>query len=84
MAEVSVRGLRNHGGDVLEAMMQGESVTVTRYSKPVAELRPISESGTDARDLLERWRGVPVFDIAGLRSDLDEILDPLTHVSDQS
>jgi prevent-host-death family protein len=76
MAEVSVRDLRNHGGDVLDAVMRGESVTVTRQGRPVAELRPIFEGGTPAGDLIERWRSVPVIDLAGLRSDLDEIVDP--------
>lgn len=75
MTEVSVRDLRNHGGDVLDSVMRGESVTVTRQGKPVAELRPIAEAGTRATVLVDRWRTVPVLDVAALRSDLDEVLD---------
>ena len=58
LTEVSVRDLRNHGGDVLDSVMRGESVTVTREGKPVAELRPIAEGGTAATVLVERWRTV--------------------------
>ena len=76
MTEVSVRDLRNHGGDVLDSVMRGESVTVTRQGKPVAELRPIAAAGTLATTLRERWHAIPVLDLAELRSDLDELLDP--------
>lgn len=77
MTEVSVRDLRNHGRDVLDTVMRGESVTVTRQGKPVAELRPIAEAGTLAATLLERWHAIPIIDLAALRSDLDEVLDPM-------
>ncbi len=76
MTEVSVRDLRNHGGDVLDFVMRGESVTVTRQGKPVAQLRPLASAGTLATTLLERWRAIAVLDLAELRSDLDEVLDP--------
>ncbi len=76
MTEVSVRDLRNHGGDVLDSVMRGESVTVTRQGKPIAELRPIAEGGTPATVLADRWRTMPVLDFAALRSDLDEVVDP--------
>jgi len=76
MTEVSVRDLRNHGGDVLDSVMRGESVTVTRQGKPVAELRPLTGGGTLATTLLERWHAIPVLDLHDLRSDLDDILDP--------
>lgn len=76
MTEVSVRDLRNHGGDVLDSVMRGESVTVTRQGKPVAELRPIASAGTLATTILERWHAIPVLDLAALRADLDEVLDP--------
>lgn len=70
MAEVSVRDLRNHGGDVLDSVMRGASVTVTRQGKPIAE------DGTPATVLVDRWRTIPVLDFASLRSDLDAVLDP--------
>ena len=76
MTEVSVRDLRNHGGDVLDSVMRGESVTVTRQGKPVAELRPIAEAGIPATVLVQRWHTIPVIDLADLRTDLDDVLDP--------
>jgi prevent-host-death family protein len=77
MTEVSVRDLRNHGGDVLDSVMRGESVTVTRQGKPVAELRPIAEAGIPATVLVQRWHTIPVIDLADLRADLDDVLDPV-------
>jgi prevent-host-death family protein len=76
MTEVSVRDLRNHGGDVLDSVMRGESVTVTRRGKPVAELRPIAKEGTPATLLARRWQTIPVVDLAALRADHDGVLDP--------
>ena len=76
MTEVSLRDLRNHGADVLDSVMRGECVTVTRHGKPVAELRPLVAAGMLAATLVERWHAIPVLDLAELRSDLDEVLDP--------
>jgi antitoxin (DNA-binding transcriptional repressor) of toxin-antitoxin stability system len=72
----SASGTRNHGGGVLDAVARGESVTVTRHGSPVAESRPLTSDGVLARDLVHRWRTVPLIDLAALRSDLDEVLDP--------
>jgi prevent-host-death family protein len=76
MTRVSVRDLRNHGGDVLDSVVRGENVTVTRQGKPIAELRPLTVSGTPAAGLPARWRGIPVLNLAELRTDLDDVLDP--------
>jgi prevent-host-death family protein len=38
MKSVSVRDLRNSGGDVLYRVEHGETVVVTRDGRPVAEL----------------------------------------------
>lgn len=42
VADVTVRDLRNHGGQVLERVERGETMVVTRDGRPVAELRPLS------------------------------------------
>ena len=76
MTDVTVRDLRNHGGDVLDSVLRGELVTVTRAGKPVAELRPVSGSGTPASVLMARWATIPVLDIQALRDDIDSVLDP--------
>ena len=75
MTEVSIRDLRNHGGDVIDAVASGESVTVTRQGRPVARLIPIKERGTSLADLKAAWVGVPRVDYAKLRRDIDGVLD---------
>jgi prevent-host-death family protein len=74
--EVSVRDLRNHGGDVIDRVERGETVIVTRAGVPVGELRPLPRPRLSARSLLTRWRSVPVVDAAALRADVDAVLDP--------
>jgi prevent-host-death family protein len=74
MTEVSIRDLRNHGGDVVDRVTRGEQITITRSGKPVAELRPLNQA-LSAEALLERWRRLPPMDAASLRSDIDELLD---------
>ncbi|MFP4148561.1 MAG: type II toxin-antitoxin system Phd/YefM family antitoxin [Nitriliruptoraceae bacterium] len=74
--EVSIRELRNHGGEVVDRVAAGEHLTVTRAGKPVAELRPTGRSALKAEVLLERWRRLPRLDPDRLREDVDELLDP--------
>lgn len=76
MAEVSIRELRNHGGDVVDRVAAGERLTVTRDGRPVAELRPVRSAPLTAVALLRRWRRLPHVDGALLRRDLDDALDP--------
>jgi len=73
---VAVRDLRNHGGEILNRVAGGEILTVTRDGDPVAELRPLPRRPLQAARLLERWRALPVVDLAGLRADIDEVVDP--------
>ena len=76
MASVSIRELRNHGGEVVERVMAGETVTVTRGGTPVAELRPLARRGVDRETLLKTWRRLPAVDEKAFREDLDRIFDP--------
>jgi prevent-host-death family protein len=73
--EVSIRELRNHGGEVVDRVAAGERLTVTRSGKPVAELRPVGRPGVRAEVLLERWRRLPRLDPDRLREDVDSVLD---------
>lgn len=75
MADVTIRDLRNHGGEVIDRVQAGERVTITRSGRRVAELRALPRTGPDAATLLERWRRLPHVDPVGLRRDVDEILD---------
>lgn len=76
MANVSIRDLRNHGGDVVDRAARGEQITVTRSGKAVAELRAVSRPALSADTLLSRWRRLPALDPYALRADIDRVLDP--------
>jgi prevent-host-death family protein len=75
MAEVTIRELRNHGGEVIDRVARGETVTVTRSGKPVAELRPLPSTALSAVALTERRRKLPSVDPAALRADVDRVVD---------
>jgi prevent-host-death family protein len=76
MAEVAVRDLRNHGGEILNRVAAGESLTVTRDGEPIAELRPLPRRPVPAGVLLQRWGRLPTLDPSRLRADIDAVLDP--------
>lgn len=73
---MTIRDLRNHGGEVVDRVARGEHVIVTRAGRPVAELRPVRGPALAAETLVARWRRLPAVDPATLRSDVDEVLDP--------
>ncbi len=75
MTEVSIRELRNEGGSVVERVLQGELITITRSGAPVARLQPIGRVPLTSRELVDRWRRIPVVGIEGLRADVDDVLD---------
>lgn len=72
---MSIRELRNHGGEVVDQAANGERIEITRGGRPVAALVPL-EPDLPAEVLLERWRRLPPVDPDQLRADIDEILDP--------
>jgi prevent-host-death family protein len=75
MASVSIRELRNHGGEVVDRAARGEPIVVTRSGRAVAELRPASRPPLAAETLLSRWRRLPRVDPVALRADVDRLLD---------
>jgi len=76
MSNVTIRELRNRGGEIVDRVAGGEKVTITKSENPVAELRPIPSEALAASVLLERWHRLPRLDAAALRRDLDIVLDP--------
>lgn len=76
MADVSIRELRNHGGDVVDRVAQGERLTITRSGRPVAELSPLGREPITIDVLIARRKALPDLDPVRLRTDLDEVLDP--------
>lgn len=75
MSEVSIRELRNHGGEVVERAARGEAITITRAGKRVAELRALGKTPLTADTLLQRWRHLPLIDPQQLRTEIDELVD---------
>lgn len=75
MSNVSIRDLRNHGGVVLNQVSHGETLTVTRDGKPVAELRPLNRAPLSAEALVRGWRRLPQIDVETLKIDIDQDID---------
>ncbi len=73
---VSIRDLRNHGGEVVERVQRGEQLTVTRSGKPVAQLVAAPQPARSLDELRRRWAKLPPVDPAVLRRDVDDVLDP--------
>ncbi len=76
MADVSIRELRNHGGDVVERAQRGERLTITRDGTPVAQLVALPRSPAPIGELRRRWALLPEIDPVALRRDIDDLLDP--------
>jgi prevent-host-death family protein len=75
MAKVSIRELRNQGGEIVDRAAGGEQITITRSGRPVAELRPLRPP-LSADALLRRWKRLPAVDPESLRADIDSLLEP--------
>jgi prevent-host-death family protein len=75
MDEVTVEDLHNQPDDVIERVVRGQCLTVTRGGRPVAELRPMPRPGVEAAALLQRWRNLPAVDPACFRRDIDAVID---------
>lgn len=76
MQTVTVRDLRNKGGEVLDRVERGERVIVTRDGRAIAELRPLPRRSPGPRELIERRKWMPRIDPDALRRDIDAVLDP--------
>lgn len=74
VAKVSIRDLRNHGGEIVDRAGRGEEITITRSGRAVAELRAVRPP-LSAGALLNRWRRLPAVDPDRLRVDVDRLLD---------
>jgi prevent-host-death family protein len=75
MSEATVRELRNQGGRVLDRVVAGERVTITRDGKPVARLEPVGRDRLSAAVLVARFGRLPQMDPQRLRDDVDAIID---------
>jgi prevent-host-death family protein len=75
MADVSIRDLRNHGGEVVERAQRGEQLTITRSGKPVARLVALQRPPVPLDELRARWARLPLVDPAALLRDIDATID---------
>lgn len=75
MDAVTVRELRNSGGDVLRRVERGEKIVVTRDGTPVAELRPLPRSSAGPAELIRRRKNLPRVNPDALRRDIDNLID---------
>lgn len=75
MREVTVRELRNRGGEVLDLVEAGEEIQVTRDGRPVALLVPTRRQPLPVDVLLARWRHLRPVDPVRFRRDIDELFD---------
>lgn len=75
MGEATVRDLRNQGAQVLDRVVAGERVTITRDGRPVARLEPVGRRPLSAAALVARFKTLPAMDPHRLREDVDALLD---------
>ena len=75
---ISQRDLRTRSREIMDAVERGESFLVTRDGRVIGSLEPAVHRriAVPTRELLERFRHVPVIDAEGMREELDDILDP--------
>ena len=75
MADVTIRELRNHGGDVVDRAKRGERLTITRAGQPVALIVALRPPPIPLEELRRRWARLPAVDPKRLREDVDTVLD---------
>ena len=72
---VHVRELVNQGEQVLDRVIAGEHLTISRDGQPVAELSPLS-TPTNLTTLKKRAAKLKAIDPTSLRNDLEGLVDP--------
>ncbi|WP_109523199.1 MULTISPECIES: type II toxin-antitoxin system Phd/YefM family antitoxin [Nocardia] len=76
MRTIQQRDLRNDSGKVLAAVEAGESFTITRNGKAVAELRPLARrTFVPIAELTRTSAHLPHVDYSEWRADMDAMID---------
>lgn len=75
MADVSIRDLRNRGGEIVQRAQRGERLTITNAGKPVAELTGLPRPPVALDELRRRRKWLSPVDPAALRRDIDDVID---------
>lgn len=76
--DISQRDLRMRSKEIMDAVEHGQSFTVTRDGREIAQLIPLTQRRTfvPVAELDLRWKGLPDLDPDALRADLDQVADP--------
>lgn len=76
VARIGQRELRNDNAEIMRRVEAGESFTVTRNGKPIADLVPHRAERVRHRrslgDLQARFRRLPAIDVARWNAERDE------------
>ena len=78
--EITQRELRNHSGEIMRHLDNGETFVVTRNGVPVGELLPLRRHRfVAAETAVAMFRAAPPVDYERFRADLDTAVsqDPL-------
>lgn len=81
---VSIRDLRNSGGDVVDRVAHGERLIITRDGERVAEIVPLARKPLTRNALLARWSRLPRLDAESFREDVDAVVDQTIHDPDEA
>ena len=78
--QVSQRDLRLRSREIMDAVEHGQTFTVTRDGRGIAELIPLSRKPTfvSREEFVALGRGLPTIDADQFRADLDVMTDPYT------
>lgn len=79
MASVSIGDLCSRPTDLIDRVIEGEPVVITRAGIAVAELRRSGTVGLEAAEILLRWRALPPVDARVWRDDVDHVFDSVAH-----
>lgn len=75
MATVGAYEAKTHLSELLVRVEAGESVTITKHGRPVAQLVPVEPKATDVKKVIEDWieyrKGVRL-DGLSIREMIDE------------
>ncbi|BBZ44574.1 type II toxin-antitoxin system Phd/YefM family antitoxin [Mycobacterium parmense] len=72
--QITQRELRNHSGEIMRRLDQGDSFVVTRNGIPVGELSPLRRHRfVTGETAVAAFRGAPPVDFERFRADLDQV-----------
>jgi prevent-host-death family protein len=75
MVTITQRQLRNQSAEIMDRLEQGQSFTVTRNGRALAELTPLGNRrrSVPSAELLTAFSDLPPLDFRQLRTDADTL-----------